>query len=200
MWKRLCVRILTNMHQLILLKFQRTYAIKTIRNGFFLILIPVGQLGHMLESITGDFGWSRGIPTVEVLLLRVRMWRLMKKVMLPFFKAMGAVTRAQRILLGAVDIECLKEYEKIVGRCLDARKSFETDEQKCFTLWACLVNVFTELHVDDGDVKNGWVFICLLGECENGDFCITELKRRFVHRVGSIGCLKSEHYEHFTLR
>jgi len=35
--------------------------------------------------------------------------------------------------------------------------------------------VFTELHVDGGDVKNGWASIYPLGEFENGDFCITEL-------------------------
>jgi hypothetical protein len=124
----------------------------------------------------------------------------MKKALLPLFKAMGAITRAQRILLAAVDLECLQEYEKILGKCLDHRASFETDERECFTLLACLVNVFTEPHVDGGDVKNGWASMCPLGEFEDGDFCITELKRRFVYKVGSISFLKSEQYEHFTLR
>ncbi|PUU82437.1 hypothetical protein B9Z19DRAFT_1120762 [Tuber borchii] len=52
----------------------------------------------------------------------------MKKAVLPLFKAMEAITRAQRILLAAVDLECLQEYEKIIGKCLDHRTSFETDE------------------------------------------------------------------------
>ena len=98
----------------------------------------------------------------------------MKKAIMSLFKAMGAITRAQRILLAVVDIECLKEYKEILGKCLDARTSFETDERECFTLRACLVNVFTELHVDSGDVKNGWASMCPLEESEDGDFCITE--------------------------
>lgn len=72
--------------------------------------------------------------------------------------------------------------------------------RECFTLWAYLVNVFTEPHVDGGDVKKGWASMCPLGEFEDSDFCITELKRRFVYKIGSISCLKSEQYEHFTLR
>ncbi|PUU80002.1 hypothetical protein B9Z19DRAFT_1063801 [Tuber borchii] len=124
----------------------------------------------------------------------------MKKALLPLFKAMGAMTRAQRILLAAIDLECLQEYEKILGKCLDHRTSFETDEWECFTLRACLVNVFTEPHLDGADMKNGWASMCPLGEFEDGDFCITELKRRFVYKVGSISFLKSKQYEHFTLK
>ena len=48
-------------------------------------------------------------------------------------------------------------------------------------------------------MKNGWASMCPLGEFEDGDFCITELRRRFVYKVGSISFLKSEQYEHFTL-
>jgi len=83
---------------------------------------------------------------------------------------------------------------------LNARKSFETNEQECLSLRACLVNVFTELHVDSEDVKNSWISMCPLGKFEDRDFCITELKCRFVHKVGSISFLKSEQYEQFTLR
>jgi hypothetical protein len=52
----------------------------------------------------------------------------MKQALLLLFKAMGAITRAQRILLAAIDLECLQEYEKILEKCLDHRTSFETDE------------------------------------------------------------------------
>ncbi|PUU72494.1 hypothetical protein B9Z19DRAFT_1137416 [Tuber borchii] len=88
----------------------------------------------------------------------------MKKALLPLFKAMGAITRVQRILLAAIDLECWQEYEKILGKWLDHRTCFGTDEQECFTLWACLVNVFTEPYVDGGDVKNGWASMCPLCE------------------------------------
>ena len=125
----------------------------------------------------------------------------MEIVIWPLFKSMGVLTRAQRILLAAVDMECMQEYEEILKKCPDAtRRLFTTDERECFTLRACLVNVFTEPHVDGGDVKNGWASMCPLGEFENGDFCITELKRRFVYKVGAITFLKSEQFEHFTLR
>ncbi|RPA91296.1 hypothetical protein L873DRAFT_1848347 [Choiromyces venosus 120613-1] len=80
----------------------------------------------------------------------------MEQVMWPLFKAMGALTRAQRILLTAVDIECMREYESILRNCLTATQQlFETDERECFTLRACLVNIFTEPHIDGGDVKGG---------------------------------------------
>ncbi|PUU81056.1 hypothetical protein B9Z19DRAFT_1063006 [Tuber borchii] len=124
----------------------------------------------------------------------------MKKVLSSLFKAKGAITRAQWILLAAIDLECLQEYEKILGKCLDHRTSFEMDDRECFTLRAYLVNMFTESHVDSGDVKNSWASMCPLSEFEDGDFCITELKCRFVYKVGSISFLKSEQYEHFTLK
>lgn len=124
----------------------------------------------------------------------------MKKVILLFFKAIGAITKAQRILLTAADTECLKEYERILGKCLDHRTSFETDDRECFTPQTSLVNVFTKPPVDGGDVTNDWASMCLLGKFEDGDFCITELKCRFVYKVDSISPLKSEQYEHFTVR
>lgn len=105
---------------------------------------------------------------------------------------MGAITRAERNLLEAVDIEYLKENERILGKCLDHKTSFVTDERDCFTLQTCLVNIFIKSHVDCRDVKNGGESICLLDEFEDVDFCITELKRRWVYRVGSISILKSE--------
>ncbi|PUU82146.1 hypothetical protein B9Z19DRAFT_1121178 [Tuber borchii] len=120
--------------------------IKTTKIASFRIRTSVGHLGHGLESITVEFRWS-----------------YIKKALLPLFKDMGAITRAQRILLAAIDLECLQEYEKILGKCLDHRTSFETDEQECFTLRACLVNVFTEPHVDGRDVKNGWASMYPLG-------------------------------------
>ncbi|PUU80011.1 hypothetical protein B9Z19DRAFT_1124260 [Tuber borchii] len=55
----------------------------------------------------------------------------MKKALLSLFKAMGAITTAQRILLTAVALDCLQEYKKILGKCLDHRTSCETDEREC---------------------------------------------------------------------
>jgi len=43
----------------------------------------------------------------------------MKKEILLLFAAMSAITRAQSILLAAVDIECLKGYKTILEKCLD---------------------------------------------------------------------------------
>ena len=125
----------------------------------------------------------------------------MEIVIWPLFKSMGVLTRAQWIPLAAVDMECMQEYEEILKKCPDAtRRLFTTDKRECFTLRACLVNVFTEPHVDGGDVKNGWASMCPLGGFENGDFCITELERRFVYKVGAITFRKSQQFEHFTLR
>ena len=133
--------------------------------------------------------------------LKIHHIRSMKQVAGSLFKAFGVLTRVQRILLAAVDLEWMKEYEDICKECPpETRRLFQTDERECFTFRACLVNVFTEPHVDDGDVKNGWASMCPLGEFRNGHFCITEMKRRFVYNVGAISFLKSQQFEYFTLK
>jgi len=71
------------------------------------------------------------------------------------FKSMSVLIIAQQISLAAVDMECLQEYEEILKKSLDkTRRLFTTDKRESFTLRACFVNMFTEPHVDDGDVKN----------------------------------------------
>ncbi|PUU80489.1 hypothetical protein B9Z19DRAFT_1123453 [Tuber borchii] len=150
--------------------------------GSSLELIDIAPFESLPLLATLSTGWSPSLRNLD------RAGH-MKKALMHLFKTMGVITRAQRILLAAVDLECVQEYKKILGKCLDYRISFKTDERECFTLRACLVNVFTEPHVDGGDVKNSWASMCPLSKFEDGDFCITELKRRFVYKVGSISLL-----------
>ena len=125
--------------------------------------------GIWMEQGHVDLG---SVPTRDT---KVKTW--MEIVIWPLFKSISVLTRAQQILLAAVDMECIQKYEEILKRCPDAtRRLFTTDESQCFTLRVCLVNVFTEPHVDSGDMKNGWESMYPLGECESGDFCITKLK------------------------
>ena len=115
--------------------------------------------------------------------------------------SLGALTRAQHILLGAVDTDCRDEYTKIITNCTKHKKRyFITDKKKeLFTLRACLVNVFTEPHFDSGDVKGGWAAMGIFGEFKDGDFAITELKTRFAYKPGDSSYLQAERFEHFTL-
>jgi hypothetical protein len=124
-----------------------------------------------------------------------------KHVQSELFRSLGALTRGQRILLGAVDLRCQREYEALLQNCsLDKKKFFTTDAKELFALRACLVNVFTEPHFDSGDVKGGWASMGIFGEFRDGDFCITELKRRFAYKVGSLSFLQAERFEHFTMK
>jgi hypothetical protein len=122
-------------------------------------------------------------------------------VLLTLFRALGNLTRAQRLLFGAVDAACRSDYEAVIKNCpMEKKKIWVTDSDiECFALRACLINVFTEPHYDGGDWENGWASMAPFGEFKDGDFCITELQRRFVYKPGDISFLKARRFEHFTL-
>jgi len=62
-------------------------------------------------------------------------------------------------------MECMQKYEEILKTCPNTTRTlFRTDEREWFTLQKCLDNVFTESHVDSGDVKKGSALMCPLGE------------------------------------
>ena len=116
------------------------------------------------------------------------------------FRSLGALTRAQRTLLGAVDLNCQQEYKALLTNCpLEKKTFFTTDEQELFTIRACLVNVLTEPHLDSGDVKGGWASMAIFRACRDGDFVVTELNRRFAYKVGNLTYLQAERFEHFTM-
>ncbi|KAI5836923.1 hypothetical protein DFP73DRAFT_601620 [Morchella snyderi] len=117
------------------------------------------------------------------------------------FKSFGNVTRAQRILLGAVDKQVRDETEAMIKSFHDGKKKqWATDEKDCFSLRACLINVFTEPHYDGGDLTNGWACMVPMGEFRGGDLCIRELGRRYTYQPGGIGFIRGSRLEHCTAK
>lgn len=53
-----------------------------------------------------------------------------------------------------------------------------TDEEECFALRACLVNVFTEPHYNAGDLNNGLAMMAPMGEFKAGDLGSTQPQSR----------------------
>ncbi|RPB15744.1 hypothetical protein P167DRAFT_542886 [Morchella conica CCBAS932] len=104
----------------------------------------------------------------------------MNPVLLRLFTSLGNLTRAKRILLGAVDKDnrdlCIK---MITALPKEEKQQWATDDQECFSLRACLINPFTEPHYDIGDLKDGWAVMAQMGEFTGADFCIREMNRGF---------------------
>ncbi|KAH0606182.1 uncharacterized protein H6S33_003843 [Morchella sextelata] len=123
----------------------------------------------------------------------------MNPVLLRLFTSLGNLTRAKRILLGAVDKDnrdlCVK---MITALSKKEKQQWVTDDQECFSLRACLINLFTEPHYNIGDLKDGWAVMAAMGEFTGADFCIREMNRKFVCRPGGIGFIRGTKLEHFT--
>jgi len=75
-----------------------------------------------------------------------------------------------------------------------------TDEKGCFSYRACLIDVFTEPRYGLGDLSDGWALMTLLSRYRGGDLCITEMERRFVHKLGSISLIRGGRFEHYSLK
>lgn len=73
------------------------------------------------------------------------------------------------------------------------------DEEECFVLCACLINVFNEPHLNGGDLKNRWAIMAPLEKYKRGDFCLTELNRRFVFQSESIVDIRGDRLEHYAM-
>ncbi|PUU73376.1 hypothetical protein B9Z19DRAFT_1069034 [Tuber borchii] len=69
-------------------------------------------------------------------------------------------------------------------------------DTECFALRACLVNVWTEPHVDCSDME--WAMISPFGNFDNGEFCIADLERRFTFQEGYIAGIRGKRFVHFT--
>ncbi|KAI5837896.1 hypothetical protein DFP73DRAFT_600334 [Morchella snyderi] len=115
------------------------------------------------------------------------------------FNSFGNITRAQRLLLGAVDKGFRDMAEGVVkGLGEGKKKQWIRDENDCFPLKACLVNVLTELHYDSGDVDGGWACMVPMGYFRGSDLCIRELGRRFNYQSGGVGYIRGSRLEHCT--
>ena len=102
-----------------------------------------------------------------------------------------------RLLLGAIDETQRDQMEEAVANLPDTLNQLWChSEDECFSLRACLINLLTEPHIDDGDLD--WAMLAALGGFEEGEFCIADIRRRFNYRRGSVSGIRGRLLIHFT--
>lgn len=107
------------------------------------------------------------------------------------------ISHLKRLLLGAIDGPQREEMQSAIFRLDDHFRNLWTNyNQECFSLRACLVNVVTEPHLDQGDL--GWTMSTPLGNFEGAGFCVSDLKRCFHFPVGSVAGILGGKLIHFT--
>ena len=107
------------------------------------------------------------------------------------------ISRLKRLLLGAIDPTHRDEMKKAIkklGPTFNQLWCHSKDE--CFSLRACLINLLTEPHIDDGDLD--WAMLTALGQFEEGEFCIAVIGRRFSYGRGSVAGILGRLFIHFT--
>ncbi|KAH0611014.1 uncharacterized protein H6S33_011441 [Morchella sextelata] len=121
-------------------------------------------------------------------------------VLADLLKSFGNITRAQRILLGVVDRDYRYYCQSIISACPEKRKRFwaTDDNQECFSLRTCTVNIPFEPKFDGGDIKVGWAVMVPMGDFRGGDLCIKEMNRRFVYKPGGVCLIRHGRLDFFT--
>ncbi|RPA96310.1 hypothetical protein L873DRAFT_1236118 [Choiromyces venosus 120613-1] len=113
------------------------------------------------------------------------------------FASFHNISYLKRFLLGAIDkAQRDKMQEAIQGLPASCKELWCKSSAECFALRACLVNVFTEPHVDCGDVE--WAMISPFGNFNDGEFCIADLGRRFAFHEGHIAGIRGRRLAHPT--
>jgi len=69
-------------------------------------------------------------------------------------------------------------------------------QDEFFSLRACLINLLTEPHIDNGDLD--WAMLTGLGQFQEGEFCIADIGRRFSYGRGSVAGIRGRLFIHFT--
>ena len=111
--------------------------------------------------------------------------------------SLNNISHVKRLLLGAIDSTRRDEMREAVaglGRALNQLWCHSEDE--CFSIRACLINLLTEPHIDDGDLD--WAMLSALGQFEEGEFCIADIGRRFSYSRGSVAGIRGRLFIHFT--
>jgi hypothetical protein len=118
---------------------------------------------------------------------------LVKPVLHSFTKTLGNMTRAHRILLGAVDKDYRDKGERMITDMrLGLKFPWVTDEKDCFSLRTCMVNVQTDPYYGEAfpNDEDAWLVMTPLGGFEGGELCVKELGRKFPHNQGTVGFIR----------
>ncbi|KAI9770364.1 MAG: hypothetical protein M1839_003206 [Geoglossum umbratile] len=113
--------------------------------------------------------------------------------------SLGNMTRAVDLLFRIVDNPMREQYHAAWQRLLPAVR-VSTTENEPFTLRAVLINVLTEAHIDCNDWENGWAWIGVLGDFNDGDLCMPQLGIRVPMPAGSITGMRGRDLEHFIAK
>jgi len=101
------------------------------------------------------------------------------------------------LLLGSIDRSQRDTMQSAIELLPDHFRNLWTNyDNECFSLRACLINVVTEPHLDQGDLD--WTMSMPLGEFEGAGFCVFELERCLHFPVGSIAGIRGSKLIHFT--
>ncbi|KAI9773293.1 MAG: hypothetical protein M1839_002153 [Geoglossum umbratile] len=89
-------------------------------------------------------------------------------------RSLGVMTRGVDLLFRVIDNPIREQYH-MAWEKLQPAAQVSTTEDELFTLRAVLINVLTEAHIDCNDWENGWAWIGVLGDFNDGDLCIPQL-------------------------
>jgi hypothetical protein len=100
-------------------------------------------------------------------------------------QSLGNMTRAVDLLFRIVDSPMREKYHTAWKKLCPAVR-VSTTEEELFTLRAVLVNVLTKAHIDCNDQENGWAWIGVLGDFNDGDLYMPQLGIQVPMPAGSI--------------
>jgi hypothetical protein len=114
----------------------------------------------------------------------------------------GNITQTLDACFAGVDRTLRDAYRQTFAsnKNVGDRKAAETFDEELFAYQALLINVLTELHVDQEDWKKGWAWLTPFGDYIGGLFCIPLLQRKIPFQPGSVLGLRGERVEHFTTK
>ncbi|KAG0644546.1 hypothetical protein HOY80DRAFT_741278 [Tuber brumale] len=107
------------------------------------------------------------------------------------------ITQLKRLLLGAIDRPQRDTMQSTIKLLPDHFRNLWTNcDNECFSLRACLINVVTEPHLDQGDLD--WTMSAPLGQFEGAGLCVFDLERCLHFPAGSIAGIRGCKLIHFT--
>ncbi|RPB12884.1 hypothetical protein P167DRAFT_545208 [Morchella conica CCBAS932] len=172
--------------------------------GAFILSDPWDCLSR--GDISGVYHWGCWRESEEDFCLTtdsIMVPDCVKPVLDDFTKTLGNMTRAHRILLGAVDKDYRDKGERMItGMRMGLKFPWVTDDNDCFSLRTCMVNAQVDQYYGDAfsNDEDAWLVMTPLGEFKGGELCVKELGRKFPHSHGTVGFIRAAKLEFFTAR
>jgi len=111
--------------------------------------------------------------------------------------SLNNISHLKRLLLGAIDPTQRDLMKKAIAKLQPTlNKLWCHSQDEFFSLRACLINLLTEPHIDNGDLD--WAMLTGLGQFKEGEFCIADIGRRFSYGRGSVAGIRGRLFIHFT--